>query len=56
MFNTFPKSISLKVNVIARLDFELAYWDLAFKHVNHDTTGDFSFIYLVDELNIPDTF
>ena len=35
--HTFPKGISLKVNVIVRLEFELAYYDIAIQHVNHDT-------------------
>ena len=32
---TFPKVISAKVNVIARLEFELAYYDVALQHVCH---------------------
>ena len=35
--HTFPKSISLKVNVIVRLEFELAYYNVADQHVNHYT-------------------
>ena len=34
----FPESISLKVNLIARLEFELAYYDVVVQHVNHNTT------------------
>ena len=34
----FPKSICLKVNVIARLEFELAYYDSAVHRFNHYTT------------------
>ena len=36
-FHAFTKSISLKVNVIAWLEFELTYYDIAVKHVNHLT-------------------
>ena len=32
---TFPKGISLKVNVIVRLEFELAFYDVAVLLVNH---------------------
>ena len=32
--HTFPKGISLKVNVIALLGFELAYYDVAAKHIS----------------------
>ena len=35
----FLKGICPKVNVIARLEFELAFFDVAFEHVNHYTTG-----------------
>ena len=37
--HTFPKGICLKVNVIARLAFELAYYNSAIKHFNHYTTS-----------------
>ena len=36
--HTFPKGICLKVNIIARLEFELAYYDSAARRFNHDTT------------------
>ena len=36
--DTFPKSICPKVNVIAQLEFELAYCDSAVHHFNHYTT------------------
>ena len=36
---TFPKGICPKVNVIAWLKFELAYYDSAVKCFNHYTTG-----------------
>ena len=35
--HTFPKGICLKVNVIARLEFELAYYDSAVQRFNHYT-------------------
>ena len=35
---TFPKGISPKVNVIAWLEFELAYYDVKVQHVNHYAT------------------
>ena len=36
---TFPKGLSPKVNMIAPLEFELAYHDIAVQHVSHDTMG-----------------
>ena len=36
--HTFPKSICPKVNVIARLEYELAYYDSAVHRFNHYTT------------------
>ena len=36
--HTFPKGICLKVNVIARLEYELAYYDSAVHRFNHYTT------------------
>ena len=35
----FPNSISLKVNVIARIEFELAYYDVAIQPLKHYATG-----------------
>ena len=35
--HTFPKGICPKVNVIARLEFELAYYDSAVHRFNHYT-------------------
>ena len=35
---TFPKGICSKVNVIARLEFELAFYDSAIQRFNHCTT------------------
>ena len=37
--HTFPKGISLKVKVIALLEFELAYHDVAVEHISKYTTG-----------------
>ena len=39
MYNTFPKSISLKVNVKAQLEFELGYFQAGVKHFGHYATG-----------------
>ena len=36
--HTFPKGICLKVNVLARLEYELAYYDSAVHRFNHYTT------------------
>ena len=33
-FHTFPKGISPKMDVVARLEFELAYNEVTVKHVN----------------------
>ena len=38
MVHTFPKGICPKVNVIARLEYELAYYDSAVYRFNHYTT------------------
>ena len=37
--HTFPKSIRLKVNIMASLEFELAYYDFAVEHLSHYTMG-----------------
>ena len=42
--HAFPKYISLKVNLIAQLEFELAYYDVVVPHINPYTMGD-SLIY-----------
>ena len=34
-FHTFPKAISLKVIVIARLAFEIAYYTVVVPHFSH---------------------
>ena len=36
--HNFPKGICPKVNVIARLEYELAYYDSAVHRFNHYTT------------------
>ena len=35
---TFPNGINPKINAIARLDFELMYFDVATQHFNHYAT------------------
>ena len=35
----FPRVISPKVNVLARLDFEIAYYDVSVQPVNHYTNA-----------------
>ena len=48
--HAFPKSIYLKVNVIARLTFELAYNDVVVQHVSHYTTGTHSsMVWMIEE-------
>ena len=42
--HTFPKGICPKGNVIARLEYELAYYDFAVNRFNHYTTRTFPFI------------
>ena len=36
--HTFPKGICPKVNIIARLEFELAYYDSVVQRFNHYAT------------------
>ena len=36
--HTFPKSTSLKVNIIAQLDFKFAYDNVSVQHVSHYST------------------
>ena len=36
--HTFPKGICPKINIIARLEFKLAYYDSAVHHFNYYTT------------------
>ena len=37
--HTYPKGINPKVNVIAWLEFELAYYDAVVYHANHSASG-----------------
>ena len=37
--HTFPKDISLKLNVIERLEFELAYFEATVQHFSYYATG-----------------
>ena len=37
-FHTFPKGICPKMNVIARLEFELVYYDSVVHRFNHEDT------------------
>ena len=50
--HTFSKGISPKVSVIARLGFELAYYDIAVQHVNHYATWTLTYINLVKKVEI----
>ena len=36
--HSFPKSISSKVNLKGRMEFELTDYDVAVEHANHDAT------------------
>ena len=38
-FKPFSRGISIKVNVIERLEFELAYFKAAIQHFNYYDTG-----------------
>ena len=42
--HTFPKGICLKVKVIVRLEFEIAYHDSEVHRFNHYTTGTPHFV------------
>ena len=37
--HTFPEGISLKVNVIPWLEFELIYYNVIVRHISHNATG-----------------
>ena len=37
-FHAFPKGINPKVNKMAQLEFELAYFEAAVQHISHDAT------------------
>ena len=40
--DTFFKSITSKEDIIERWEFEIAYYDIAVKHISHCTTGNFT--------------
>ena len=40
MVHNFPWLISLKVNIIAQLEFELTHYDVAVQYVRHYAMGD----------------
>ena len=42
--HTFLKNICPKVNVIAQLEFELAYYDSAVQRFNHYTLSSFKYM------------
>ena len=42
-FVPFSMGINPNVSVIARLEFELTYFDIVVQHVSHSTTGIFLF-------------
>ena len=48
---TFPKGIFPKVNVIARLELELAHYDFPVRSFNHYTTGTPSTGNLITQIN-----
>ena len=35
MVHAFPKCISMKVNIIAQLEFELTYFEVRVEHFSH---------------------
>ena len=39
-FMPFPKGVSPKINAVARLKFELAYYDVALQKVSNYATGN----------------
>ena len=39
VIHTFPKSLIPKVTVIARVEFELAYYAVTVQYLTHYTTG-----------------
>ena len=44
MVHAFPRDISSKVNVIPRLEFDLAYYDVGVQHISNYTMGDSPFL------------
>ena len=63
MVHTFPKGICPKVNIIVRLEFELAYYDCAVQRFNyytmktpphpviHARRGNFKIVFFDDEFH-----
>ena len=51
----FPRGISLKVNVVVQLKFELAHYDVTVQHMSHDGTGPSPFVIIVEWL-VPHDF
>ena len=49
-FNTFPKGISSKVNVMPRLEFELVYHNVEVFHVKHSSTFVVDFLFKVKSI------
>ena len=49
--HTFPMGICPKVNVIARLEFELAYYDSAIHRFNHYTTRTPPKLFMLNDFN-----
>ena len=45
-FISFPRSISPKLNVITRLEFELTYFEATVPHIKHDATETPQFVFL----------
>ena len=37
--HTFPKDTSLKVNIIAQLEFELTYYNITVQHISNYAMG-----------------
>ena len=46
VIHTFLKSIGPKVNLIDRLEFELAYYDVAVEYISHYATGTLTLIFV----------
>ena len=54
--HAFAKGISSKVNVIARLEFELVYYDSTVHYVNRYTSEPFSHIFIIIQKNTSATY
>ena len=51
-FIPFPKVISLKVNIIAQLEFELTNYDVAVQHISHYAMRTPLFSFVIGNKNI----